>query len=110
MANAFKRHVQRDIGTTITPIGAYTVGAATQVTLIGLTVANTTTQTIDIDITLYDGVNDTYIVKDAPVPVGGALVAIGGDQKVVLQTGDSIRVVSNIAASADAILSLLEIT
>ena len=110
MANSFTRKVQRGVGTTLTAIGSYVVPAATQVAAVGLTVANTTTAAITVDITLNDGTNDTYLVKAAPIPVGGTLVAIGGEQKVVLNTGDSIKVKSNTAASCDAILSLLELT
>ena len=110
MANAFTRKVSRDIGTALTAVGSYTVGASTQTTVIGLTVANTSASAVSIDVTLNDAANDTYLVKDAPVPVGGALVPIGGNQKVVLITGDSIKVNSSAASSVDAVLSILEIT
>lgn len=110
MANTFKRYASRSIGTSLTAVGTYTVAASTQVTAIGLSVSNTSASQIDIDVTLYDGANDNYLVKTAPIPVGGTLVVIGGDQKVVMETGDSIRVVSSAAASCDAVLSVLEIT
>jgi len=35
---------------------------------------------------------------------------IGGDQKVVLETNDSIKVKSDTASSVDAVMSILEIT
>lgn len=105
----FKRKVQSAVGTTITSVGGYTVAAATQVTVIGLTVANLTTSNIFVDVTLYNGATDYYIVKGCPIPVGGSVVIVGGDQKVVLETGDSIRVKSDVAASADVIMSILEI-
>ena len=53
---------------------------------------------------------DYYMVKSATVPVGGALVPIGGDQKLVLEPTDVLKVISSLAASADVIVSLLEIT
>lgn len=110
MANTFKRYASRDVGTSAVTIGSYTVGASTQTTLIGLTVANTTASVIAVDVQHNDGANDTYIVKDAPVPAGSSLVVVGGDQKVVMETGDSIKVTSDTATSADAYMSLLEIT
>ena len=112
MANAFKNKTQRQIGTSLTAIESYTVSAspATETTVIGLTIANTTASAIDVDATLNDGTNDFYIVKEAPVPVGSSLVVIGGDQKVVLMPGDSIKVKSSAATSADAVMSILEIT
>ena len=110
MANAFKNKIQRQIGTSLTAVGSYTVGGSTETTIIGLTIANTTTSVIEVDATLNDGSLDYYIVKNAPVPAGGALVAVGGDQKVVLMPGDSIKVKSDTATSADVIMSILEIT
>ena len=110
MANAFKNKTQRQIGTSLTAIETYTVPGATETTIIGLTIANTSASAIDVDATLNDGSNDFYIVKEAPVPVGSSLVVIGGDQKVVLMPGDSIKVKSSAATSADAIMSILEIT
>jgi len=110
MANAFKNKTQRQIGTSLTALETYTVPGSTETTVIGLTIANTTTSQILVDATLNNGTNDFYIVKEAPVPVGSSLVVIGGDQKVVLMPGDSIKVKSDTATSADAIMSILEIT
>jgi len=110
MANTFTRKLSRGIGTALTAVGSYTVGSSTQTTVIGLTVSNTSASTVNIDVTLNDGTNDNYIVKDAPVPVGGALVPVGGNQKIVMITGDSIKVNSSAASSVDAVLSILEIT
>jgi hypothetical protein len=110
MANTFTRKLSRSIGTSLTAVGSYTVAASTDVTVIGLTVANTTASEVLVDATLNDGSNDTYIVKNAPVPAGSSLVIIGGDQKVVLTTNDSIKVKSDTASSVDAVMSILEIT
>tara|TARA_R110001606_G_scaffold206543_1_gene354227 strand:+ start:80 stop:412 length:333 start_codon:yes stop_codon:yes gene_type:complete len=110
MANTFTRKLSRSIGTALTAVGSYVVGSSTQTTVIGLTISNTSASTVNIDVTLNDGTNDTYIVKDAPVPVGSALVPIGGNQKIVMVTGDSIKVNSSAASSVDAVLSVLEIT
>ena len=92
MANSFKRKLSRSIGTSLTAVGIYTVGAATEVTVIGLAVANTSASQVLVDATLNDGSNDTYLIKEAPVPSGGSIVIIGGDQKVVLEVGDSIKI------------------
>jgi len=110
MANTFKRKLSRSIGTSLTSVGSYTVAASTQVTVIGLTVANTTASQILVDATVNDGTNDTYLVKEAPVPSGGSMIIIGGDQKVVLETNDSIKVKSDTASSVDVVMSILEIT
>jgi hypothetical protein len=109
MANTFKNRTLRAVGTSPVDVGAV-VGASTQTTLIGMTVANVTSGVISVTVTLGDGTNTTNIVKTAPIPTGGSLVVLGGDQKVVLMTGDKITVTSNTASSADVIMSFLEIT
>ena len=51
-----------------------------------------------------------FLVKDATIAPGGALVPIGGDQKLVLEAGDYLKVNTSIDLSADVITSILEIT
>jgi hypothetical protein len=110
MANTFKRKLSRSLGVVPTAVGSYTVGASTSTTLIGLTLANVTADAVTANITLSTADSDYYIVKDAPVPSGGTLVAVGGDQKVVMEVGDSIKVTSSDSDSIDVIMSFLEIT
>ncbi len=114
MANAFKSETDTGVGASAATI--YTCPASTQTTLIGLTVANIHTSQIEVDVQLdastrTSGAEDSvYIIKAAPVPVGSSIVIIGGEQKVVVEPGDTVKVTSNTAASADVALSLLEIT
>ena len=110
MANTFLRKTSQGIGTGATRVGSYTVASATQTTVIGLTLANVTGSTIYVDCDHNDGATDTALVKTAPIPSGGSLIVVGGDQKVVLETGDGIFVTSDTASSADVVMSILEIT
>lgn len=114
MANSFLSETDTAIGTSAATV--FTCPAATEVTVIGLSVANIISSQIAVDVVLdasgrTSGAEDSvYIVKAAPVPVGGSLVVIGGDQKVVLEPGDAIKVTSDTASSADVVLSHLDIT
>ena len=110
MASTFKVKTSRDIGNSLTPVGSYTVPAAATATVIGLSLANTVTQSVSADVALNDGSNDTYLIKNVLVPKGSTLVVIGGEQKVVLETGYSIKVKSTNTSSLDAVLSVLELT
>ena len=109
MANTFRNRTLRAVGTSPVDVGAV-VAASTQTTLIGMTIANITSGVISVTVTLNDGSNTTNIVKDAPIPTGGSLIPVGGDQKIVMMTGDKIIITSNTASSADVIMSFLEIT
>jgi hypothetical protein len=108
MANNFTRYLNKDVGTSAATV--VTVGSSTQTTIIGLSLANTTTSPITVSAYITASATDYYLIKSATVPVGGTLVVVGGDQKTVLVTGDALKVISSTAASADVITSVLNIT
>ena len=108
MPNNFKNVFSKSVGTSAATI--YTGPASTQTTVIGCTVANTTSSNINVDVYITSGGVDYYLVKGALVPVGGALVPVGGDQKVVIETGDVLKVQSSASSSADVTMSVLEIS
>jgi len=109
MANNFKVKKSQSIGTSATAIGTYTVPASTETIVTGITLANRTASAITVDLDHYDGATATYIIKDAPIPVGGTLV-VGEGQRIVMEVSDQIRVTSDTASSVDATMSILEIT
>jgi hypothetical protein len=51
--------------------------------------------------------SNAFLVKDATVLPGGALAIVGGDQKLVLEAGDSVTAYASAGTSADAIVSYL---
>ena len=110
MANTFTRKLSQNIGTSAIAVGGYTVAANTTVVVVGLTVTNKTGSSIAANVFIDDGSANTFVTANAPVSSGSSLVAVGGDQKVVLLPGDKIYVQSSAASSLDAVLSILEIT
>jgi hypothetical protein len=111
MANTFTRKLSRNVGTTADQIGSYTVAANTVAVVIGVTVTNTSGSAITANVYLQDStVANTYIVANAPISSGASLVPIGGDQKIVMITGDKLYVQSSASSSVDAIMSIMEIT
>ena len=101
MPNTFKSYQSTGITTETTVL---TGPASTQTTVIGLSVANTGASAATVDVKL----NTAYLVKDAPVPVGGSLVVIGGDQKTVVEATDTLKVTSDV--TVDVVTSTLEIS
>jgi biopolymer transport protein ExbD len=102
MANTFKNYTSASVGTS--PVTTYTVPSSTTSVTIGLTISNTTTSQIKIDVQAAG----VYVVKDAPIPSGSALSVLDG--KVILEAADTVVVTSDTATSADVILSVLEQT
>ena len=119
MANTFKNMTFRGGSTSadaLTNLGNFggisnAVAENSQITLIGMTIANITSGVIAVGVKLINGSDQTWLVKDAPVPAGGSLVVLGGDQKVCLQfgpsVGDKISVISNTANSMHIVCSYL---
>lgn len=108
MPNTFKNYLTNNLTTSDTTI--YTGPASTQSTAIGLTIANKHTAQITASIKIQSGATTCFIIKDAPIPVGSSLVAIGGDQKVVVEAGDLLIASCSVASGADSVLSVLEIS
>lgn len=108
MANIFTSYMNKDVGTAAATV--VTVGASTQTTIIGLSFANTTTSPITVSAYITRSAVNYYLIEDATVPVGSSLVVVGGDQKVVMITGDALKVITSAAASADVVTSVLNIT
>ena len=109
MANSFKLVTDTGVGTSAATI--HTGASSTETTIIGMSVANIHTAQITIDVQLENNDGDNiYLIKAAPVPVGSSIIVVGGDQKVVMNASDVLKVTSSVASSADVALSILEIT
>ena len=109
MANTFKLVTDTGVGTSAATV--HTGAGSTETTIIGMSIANIHTSQIEVDVQLENNDGDNiYIVKDAPIPVGSSLIVVGGEQKVVMNASDVLKVTSNVASSADVALSILEIT
>jgi hypothetical protein len=108
MANNFTSYANKDVGTS--PATILSGAAATQTTLIGLSCANTSVAPVIVDAYITRSAVNYYLIKGATVPVGGTLVIVGGDQKVVIINGDDLKVVSSAATSVDVFASVLDIT
>jgi len=110
MANTFKNSITGSIGTT--GVTVYTCPASTSTTVIGMSVANVTTNNITVSTTLTSTsqAKTVYLVKDATVTAGGTAILVGGEQKIVMSALDTLTVISSTATSADVIVSVLEIS
>jgi hypothetical protein len=110
MANTFKLKTKTGgaIGAN-TDITVYTTPASTTTVIIGLTIGNLINNSVTTDIKLEPVSGDNiHIGKNLPIPSGSSLNALSG--KVVLETGDILKVQSDTANSVDIALSIMEIT
>ena len=104
--NAVKTNIAIDSGTYTT---VYAAPAGKVSIILECDIANTTAAAIDASVVITDTSEtvSSYIVKEAPIPAGGALKVISG-QKIVLEATDIIKAAASAASSADCIVSILE--
>jgi hypothetical protein len=108
MANNFKNYFLKNATTSAANV--YVGPTATQSTIIGMTIGNTTASPISCNITVVSAGTTYFMLQNATISNGGALVPIGGDQKLVMEAGDYMQVQTSAVNSADVIVSVLEIS
>ena len=107
MANTFRLRTKANVGVTTTVV--YTVPAATTTTVIGITLANVSGNSINVGVGVSrTGQDSVRLLKDAPIPQGSTLEFMSGN-KIVLEATDMITVVSDTNSSLDASIAILEI-
>jgi hypothetical protein len=104
MAQDFERHIDRVTGTS--PVTVFTSNSDD--TIIGIRCANVVGSAINVDVYIVNGGVNYYLIKTAPIPVGGSLELIDGGAKVVLQSGDALTVVSDTSSSLDTVVSRID--
>ena len=106
MANTFKNEVFNGSNTAAsTDMNVYTVATSTTTVVIGLVLANTSSSQITASIKLNAG-SIVFLAKDIPIPSGSSFEYMGGN-KIVMQTGHTLSVVSNTADSLDTVASIM---
>ena len=119
MANTFKV-VSHDVmpASSGTPEDLYTTPGSTTTIILGMVLANVHTSQVTATVKLVSTTSGggrtatnttTFLLKDAPLPVGSSLEILAGN-KVVLETTDKIQIDCSVADKASVTMSIMEIT
>ena len=119
MANTFKV-VSHDVmpASSGTPEDLYTTPGSTTTVVLGIMVANVHSSQVTASVKLVSDTSGggraatnttTFLVKDAPIPVGSSLELLSGN-KVVLETTDKIQIDASVANKVSVTMSIMEIT
>ena len=119
MANTF-RVVSHDVmpASSGTPEDLYTCPGSTTTIILGMVLANVHTSQVTVSVKLVSDTSGggrtatnttTFLLKDAPLPVGSSLEILSGN-KVVLETTDKIQIDCSVADKASVTMSIMEIT
>ena len=119
MANTFKV-VSHDVmpASSGTPEDLYTTPSSTTTVVLGMVLANVHTSQVTASVKLVSYTSGggrsatnttTFLLKDAPIPVGASLEILAGN-KVVLETTDKIQIDCSVADKVSVTMSIMEIT
>ena len=119
MANTFKV-VSHDVmpASSGTPEDLYTTPGSTTTVILGMVLANVHTSQVTASVKLVSDTSGggrtatnttTFLLKDAPLPVGSSLEILAGN-KVVLETTDKIQIDCSVADKTSVTMSIMEIT
>ena len=79
--------------------------------IVGLRLANILTSTVTCSIFVSEGGSTTrYLVKDLSIPPASSVELVNGGAKIVLQTGDILKVRAGTGTAIDAFLGVMERT
>ncbi len=119
MANTFKV-VSHDVmpASSGTPEDLYTTPSSTTTVVLGMVLANVHTSQVTASVKLVSDTSGggrtatnttTFLLKDAPIPVGASLEILAGN-KVVLETTDKIQIDCSVTDKVSVTMSIMEIT
>ena len=119
MANTFKV-VSHDVmpASAGTPEALYTAPSSTTTVILGMVLSNVHTAQVTASVKLVSDTSGggrtatnttTFLLKDAPIPVGSSLEILSGSE-VVLETTDVIQIDCSVADKVSVTMSIMEIT
>ena len=119
MANTFKVVTfAAEPNSAGTPYTVYTTPGSTTTVVIGLVLANINTTAVTAEVELVSTTSGggraaqngtSFLVKDVSIPTGSSLEILSGG-KVILETGDAIRIDCSVADKLSGTLSIMEIS
>ena len=106
MAQNFRNQLTHTaIGTSPVDILAQ---ANTYDTVVGVRLVNVASSAVNVDCYIVNSSNNTYLIKNCPLPAGSSIELIDGGAKVILKSGDKITAKSDTASSLNAVVSYID--
>ena len=76
--------------------------------IVSIRCVNKHTASVNVTVLVSSGGTDYFVIKDAPIPVGGSLELIDSGSKIVIQTGDVLKAYADTASAADVLTSFVD--
>jgi hypothetical protein len=108
MATVFLNKVIKEVGTT--PILAIETTAGTRSTIVGMSFANLTDNTIFASVLVHDDTSvEGYWLKDVQIPPNTSLRALSAGEKLILAPSNQLFLVCDTTEGFDAVISYVDI-
>ena len=108
MAQNFRNSLTRETGATPVDILPEALVDSYDA-VVGIRLVNIhATSAISVDVYIVRATNNYYLIKGAPISVGGSLELIDGGAKFVLHDNDKIMAVSDTPTSLDTVVSYVD--
>ena len=108
MATIFLNKVIKEVGTT--PILAIETDAGTRSTIVGMSFANLTDNTVFASVLVHDDTSaEGYWLKDVQIPANTSLRALSAGEKLILAPSNQLYLVSDTTEGFDAVISYVNI-
>ena len=111
MANTFKNAALANVPTNGFTSGGtlYTCPASTQTVVLGLAIANKTTNAVTVSVRFTDtsATADFQLLENVSIPANTTLETLAG-QKYILEAQDILKVKAGTASAIDVVMGLME--
>jgi hypothetical protein len=108
MATFFRNVVAKDIGTTAREV--IETSDNSRVTIIGMSLANTTEFVVLADVALQnDTSTEAYFLKGLIIPPNSTARVVNGGEKLILTQSNVLKIRANVEDAIDAVISFVEI-
>jgi hypothetical protein len=104
MAISFSNKVTSGLGTSSTLL--LSTSASQTMTIMGLSITNVTDNIIQVSVSVTDASSNTaYYLRNCIVAPNSSVRVVNGGERLVLTPSNSLYAISNVAESADVIVS-----
>ena len=76
--------------------------------IVSIRCVNKHTTAVNVTVLISSGGTDYYVIKDAPLPLGGSLELIDSGSKIVIQSADVLKAYADTASAVDVLVSYVD--
>lgn len=76
--------------------------------IVSIRCVNKHTTAVNVTVLISSGGTDYFVIKDAPLPLGGSLELIDSGSKIVIQSADVLKAYADTASAVDVLVSYVD--